>query len=1098
MSTDDALALVGGRYRLEQLLGRGGMGEVHRGVDTETGQTVAVKRLLFKGTDVDKVNKVRFGREITRALTLQHPNIVRALDGGEDANGLFLVMELLDGVELGDYLEVHPRIEWERAVMLARQLLAALGYVHSRKILHRDVKADNALLVDKDTERERLVLIDFGIARGADSMTQLTSSGMLVGTAMYCAPEQIAGLIVDHRADLYAFGVLLFRMLAGVMPFEGPELPRVIYAHIHTPPPSVRLFAPSVPEALDQLVHRCLAKDPTERFESADALDLALAAVLGGSGVPLELGPVITAEHDGPQLSAEAMLEFVDEERTFTPAASKPFTDELERPRGQPRAGRLLLQLQGQSSADLKLLILLSWSARLAPFFDADHVTLERISRLLERALGDVFRARGAFSISTQHGAAWVNGERLEAALGDDDLAAELVRLFALRGLEGLSASKLPTRGDVDLLLRFFRTGQPTGLDRLAGLRVVFRPGAGQGLVRPQNPLEAWSRVVTGVAAMIGAASRGHPFDTFGAMQLADLVVAEAQRPGRRLLGLTGRFDGVESLAAQAANAAFTATALALDLGLSPARVRDVAHLAVATSVGVIQVYPLAFVTPEQLSSEERSLLRQTPVSVIRTALSEPVAGPAVWRRMVLAYELSSEMSRGLDESLGRGDLPQVAPSVPTRLVFTAMTWWGLAAPRPGLEPASPEQISRHMRGVLRLRLDGLSVAALERALHDVERVDATGLFPGSEQALVGWTPASGAVKKLADGGEDVWKGLAALMQSLVSTGLETRERILPLLLPVIDSLLMQDELGLLNAFIRTLKAVAGARDDVLEGNLARDLVTHLSDDECVALLAQVLNDGPPREPREFARLLGLLEPAQVPSLLRLLDFVGNEASLQVLFDAFAVLARTDGAPLVAMAKEAPEPRAVELVAVLARARDRHTMAVVAELWPRAAPRSKARLLDSVARLGSRDAMAFLGRVLKDPAPQLRLAVIDALARSQVAEASLPLLELLQDRGFSERPPPEREAVFHALAVRGEPGTIGALQRFAAEKPPLMSKARFTEDRRLLVAALATVGGLGVVPILQLLAQDGRQAAEVRQAAEAALATIRRALAGQT
>lgn len=1090
----DVHQLVAGRYRLETLLGRGGMGEVYRALDLETNERVAVKRLRFKGTDVDKVNRARFGREITTALTLEHPNIVKALDGGEDDHGLFLVMEHLEGVELGDHLQVHPRFEWERAVSLGRHVCSALGYVHSRKILHRDVKADNVVLVGEGSPSERLVLIDFGIARGVDQLTMLTSSGMLVGTAMYCAPEQIAGLIIDHRADLYAFGVLLFRMLTGVMPFEGPELPRVIYAHMHTPPPSVKLFAPSVPDALEQVVHRCLAKDPSARFENAEALLRALGELVDAP-VDDGLGPIVEADA-GPTLSPEAMLEFVEEPRSFTPGPAKPLTDEVQRPINRPRAGRLLLQLQGQTSHDIRAVTVLAWAARLSPFFDSGHVTLQRITRLLERSLAELVRQRGQVTFAVQQQALFLNGERIEVGLGDDDLGAQLARLLTLRGLEGVMVLRTPTTADIELFLRLLRTGNPAGLDGLTTMRVVFSPTAGQGIVRPANPLEAWKRVVTGIATFIEDASRGLPFDSFGALQLADVVVSEAHRPGRRLMGVTGRFDGIESLAAQAANAAFSAAAMALDLGLSPARIRDVAHLAVSTSVGMIQVYPLAFSNPDQLSTEERSLLRQTPVSVIRDALSEAEAGPAVWRRMVLGYELSSEMSRGLDESLGRGELLQLAPSVPTRLVFAAVAWWGLRSPRPGLAASTPQEIAALMRGVLRLRLDGMSVAALERALADAENVRAEGLFPGAEAAIVGWQPQAGAVKKVVESGDDVWKPLAALMQSLVSTGLETRERILPLLLPVIDVLLMQDELGTLNGFIRTLKQLGGNQDDAFEVNLARDLVKHLSDDECVALLTQVLNDGPPKDPREFARLLSLLAPDQVPSLLRLLDLVTHEASQAALFDSFAVLARTDPAPFVKMAQEAAEPRAVELIAVLARARDRNTMGLVHGWWPKAAARSRARMLDAVARLGSGDAMAFLGKTLKDPAPQLRLAVIDALSRTQVPEANQVLLDVLTQPGFSERIAPERQALFEAIALRGEPAGMQALQKVVLEKPPLLNRGRFNEDRKLLIDALVKVGGLPVMQLLHALSQDQRQAAEVRETATQACSLLRRTIGG--
>lgn len=1086
MSPPAPLTVVANRYQLEAFLGRGGMGEVYRALDRETGEAVAVKRLRLKGGASDRVNLARFRKEITLALTLEHPHIVRAVDGGEDDDGLFLALEYLQGVELDDFLREHGRLEWERGVRLATQVCSALGYVHARSILHRDVKADNVMLVRAGQPEERLVLIDFGIARSVDQATQLTSSGMLVGTAMYCAPEQIAGLLVDHRADLYAFGVVLFRMLTGSLPFEGPELPRVIYGHLHTPPPSLRLFAPSIPDALEALVHRCLSKDPTARYASAAELEQALHRLLDA---PQGTSPEVAAAQDPqPTLAPDEMLQFVDEERAFASSAPTPFTDERPLTVAPPRAGGLLLALERQASLELRALTVLSWAARLAPFFDAADVTLRRLERLLERVLGNLFTERGQSAFAVTGQGISLNGQALVAPLGSEDPAVVLARHWTSRDIEGLVVHRAPTSGDIAQFVALLRTGSRVGLDALTSLRVAFRVEGSRPASLTRQPTQAWRDVTAGIGGLVEAAARGAPLDGLEALRLADLVVAEAQRRGRRLLGVAGAFEGTVNLAAQAANTAFTAAALALDFGLPLSRVRDVAHLAVSTAIGQIQVYPLAFVAPDQLSEDERSLLRQTPLSVIRSALSEASYGPAVWRRLILGYELSTELSRGVEVSLGQGALPQLAPSVPTRLVFAAMAWWGLRSPLPNLPACGAEEISKLMRGVLRLRLDAVAVQGLERALTDVEEHPVVDLLPGADVALVGYAPDTAALRKLVEPGDESLTHLAGLLQALVSTGLEPRARILPLLLPVVDALLLQDELAPLNGFVRTLRALGGSGQDSLEVNLARDLAHHLSDDECVALLGEVLRNGPARDGRELTRLLGLLEADEVASVVRLLDLVTHEASRAQLLDAFAQLARRFSERFVVLARDAPEPRAIDLIEVLSLARDRETMGLVRARWGAASGRARARLLDAAARFGSAEAMGLLASVAAEPDRALRRAALQALARTSVPEATSVLVRLL---GSSEG---EREPVYEALALRGDPEALKVLAALVQEKPPLFQKGRFTEDRCTLVNALQRAGGLAVLPLLSSLAADARQATEVRTAAEVALASVKQAL----
>ncbi|MFD7787878.1 serine/threonine-protein kinase [Streptomyces nojiriensis] len=261
-------AYIGGRYRLEALLGRGGMGEVWRAHDSRLERKVAIKFLpphLADGQVVD-----RFHREARVTARLQHAGIAQVFDSGAQDGQLHLVMELLDGRNLGAVLQEQPSgLPVHQAVDLAAQVADALSYAHRADIVHRDIKPANLMLVAGG----RVKVCDFGIAGFVRADSGLTREGSLMGTPDYMAPEQCRGRRVDGRADLYALGCVLFALLTGRPPFTTHGDFRVVMIdHIHTPPPRLASLRPGVPDELDRIVSVLLSKDPDDRHTYAGAV----------------------------------------------------------------------------------------------------------------------------------------------------------------------------------------------------------------------------------------------------------------------------------------------------------------------------------------------------------------------------------------------------------------------------------------------------------------------------------------------------------------------------------------------------------------------------------------------------------------------------------------------------------------------------------------------------------------------------------------------------------------------------------------------------------------------------------------------------------
>jgi serine/threonine protein kinase len=276
--------LLDGKYRIDSFISAGGMGSVYRALHVMLDKPVAVKVIKNELVTSDEV-VARFQREARAASTLNHPNIVSIYDLGQTPEGtLYIAMEFIDGPSLKQVIRRDGPLTPRQSIDILRQVASALSTSHRKQIVHRDLKSDNLMLMS-DGDRQIVKLVDFGIAKTFDESTQLTAAGYMLGTPHYMSPEQAAGKPVDHRADLYSLGVILYETLTGLVPFGETSLTSMLLklATEVPPPPSARRPDARVPPALDAVAMRCLEKDPEQRFQSAnefaEALDRASAEI---------------------------------------------------------------------------------------------------------------------------------------------------------------------------------------------------------------------------------------------------------------------------------------------------------------------------------------------------------------------------------------------------------------------------------------------------------------------------------------------------------------------------------------------------------------------------------------------------------------------------------------------------------------------------------------------------------------------------------------------------------------------------------------------------------------------------------------------------
>ena len=280
MAVSDSLidTLFDGRYRIQRKLGAGGMADVYLAEDQELGRRVAIKILNGRHANDDQFIE-RFRREAKNAAALNHPNIVSIYDRGEAEDTYYIAMEFLDGRTLKELVVSRGAAPINVAIEYARQILSALRFAHRHGIVHRDIKPHNVLV---DAEG-RVKVTDFGIARAGTS--QMTETGSIVGTAQYLSPEQARGGEVDPRSDLYSLGVVLYELLTGKTPFDGETPVEIAMKHLSNAPKPPSKLRPDVTPELDKVVLRALAKNPDDRYQSADEMEADLERVARGAPV---------------------------------------------------------------------------------------------------------------------------------------------------------------------------------------------------------------------------------------------------------------------------------------------------------------------------------------------------------------------------------------------------------------------------------------------------------------------------------------------------------------------------------------------------------------------------------------------------------------------------------------------------------------------------------------------------------------------------------------------------------------------------------------------------------------------------------------------
>src|SRR4051812_7466427 len=318
-STDPLIGRVfDRRYTIERKLGAGGMANVYLAEDGELGRRVAIKILNDRHSHDDQFVE-RFRREAKNAAGLSHPNIVSIYDRGEFDGSYYIAMEYLEGRTLKELIVRNGPTPVPIAIDYARQVLSAIAFAHRNGVVHRDIKPHN-IVVGRDG---RLKVTDFGIARSGAS--QMTEAGSIIGTAQYLSPEQARGAHVDQRSDIYSVGIVLYEMLTGEVPFGGDTPVEIAMKHLSAVPSAPSDLNPKVPHDLDAIVLRSLAKDPGDRYPSAEEMDAELGRVARGLAVSEETEAAATMVLAGAGLAAPTTVMRPTRAVAPPPAAPPPY-----------------------------------------------------------------------------------------------------------------------------------------------------------------------------------------------------------------------------------------------------------------------------------------------------------------------------------------------------------------------------------------------------------------------------------------------------------------------------------------------------------------------------------------------------------------------------------------------------------------------------------------------------------------------------------------------------------------------------------------------------------------------------------------------------
>jgi serine/threonine-protein kinase len=316
--------LFDGRYRILRKLGSGGMANVYLAEDEELGRRVAIK-ILNERYAGDDLFIERFRREAKSAAGLSHPNIVSIYDRGEAEGTYYIAMEVIEGRSLKELIMTHGALPVDTAIGYAKQLLEALRFAHRHGIIHRDIKPHNVLVsADQQVKANepRLKVTDFGIARHGAS--QMTEAGSIMGTAQYLSPEQARGAPVTAASDLYSAGVVLYEMLTGKVPFTGDSAIEIAMKHVNELPKAPSSLRPEIPPELDQIVLRALAKDPADRYQTAEEFIEDLERVEAGLPISRSTATAATAILAGAAVGDATELLSESPTRVAAPPAPPP------------------------------------------------------------------------------------------------------------------------------------------------------------------------------------------------------------------------------------------------------------------------------------------------------------------------------------------------------------------------------------------------------------------------------------------------------------------------------------------------------------------------------------------------------------------------------------------------------------------------------------------------------------------------------------------------------------------------------------------------------------------------------------------------------
>src|SRR5215510_2333882 len=355
--------VLDGRYRLDKIIGEGGMGDVYRATHVHIDTEFAVK-LLKPDFVANQTAIKRFRLEAKAAGRIHHPNAVRVTDFGVTPERVvYLVMELVQGHSLRSQMRNEKKLDYVRAVNIVRQICGAVDAAHRGGVIHRDLKPDN-ILIEKVHDTERVKVLDFGIAKLKETKTDafLTQAGTIIGTPQYMSPEQCQGKPLDPASDIYSIGILLYEMLGGAVPFDGESVLQVVYDQLHAPPRPLRELSPDTPEAIAQVVMRALCKEPAERQSTANQLndELRQAVEMTGEGAYLpNTNPLTFIPRDSATMRRPSVEVPTAEERpgltpSFSggaPLSSDRETTALSRPDG--RETNVMSQPDTKPGADL-------------------------------------------------------------------------------------------------------------------------------------------------------------------------------------------------------------------------------------------------------------------------------------------------------------------------------------------------------------------------------------------------------------------------------------------------------------------------------------------------------------------------------------------------------------------------------------------------------------------------------------------------------------------------------------------------------------------------------------------------------------------------